>query len=48
MAKQAPAFARDPAAVWRRFQPLESIIDALMDGLRNAGWTEPGAPASVN
>ncbi|QIG47215.1 hypothetical protein G5V57_05385 [Nordella sp. HKS 07] len=48
MAKQAPAFNRNPAAVWRRFQPLESIVDPLMDGLRKAGWTEPGAPAPLN
>ena len=41
MAKQAPDFARDPAAVFRRFQPLDSIVDALMDGLRKAGWKEP-------
>jgi tetratricopeptide (TPR) repeat protein len=47
MAKQAPAFNRDPAAVYRRFHPLESIVDALMDGLRKAGWTEPGAPAAA-
>jgi TolB-like protein len=47
MAKQAPAFNRDPAAVYRRFQALESIVDALMDGLRKAGWTEPGAPAAA-
>ncbi len=48
MAKQAPAFNRDPAAVYRRFHPLESIVDALMDGLRKAGWTEPDAMAPVN
>ncbi|UVC13377.1 tetratricopeptide repeat protein [Mesorhizobium onobrychidis] len=41
LAKQAPAFNRDPAAVFRRFQFLESISDAYMDGLRKAGWTEP-------
>ncbi len=40
MAEQAPAFNRDPAAVWRRFHPLDSIVDALMDGLRKAGWNE--------
>ena len=45
MAEQAPAFNRDPAAVWRRFHPLESIVDALMDGLRKAGWTEPSGSA---
>jgi hypothetical protein len=45
MARQDPGFARDPAAAWRRFLPLESIIDSLMDGLRKAGWTEPGSVA---
>ena len=46
MAEQSPALARDPAAVYRRFQPLDSIVDALMDGLRKAGWTPPPAAAS--
>ena len=41
-------FNRDPAAAWRRFQPLDSIVDALMDGLRKAGWNEPGAVTTVN
>ncbi len=44
-AKQAPDFARDPAAAFRRFLPLDSIVDPLMDGLRKAGWKEPvGSP----
>ena len=48
MAKQAPAFNRDPAAVYRRFHPLESIVDALMDGLRKAGWkTAARSPAAA-
>jgi tetratricopeptide (TPR) repeat protein len=43
--EQAPDFARDPATAFRRFLPLESIVEALMDGLRKAGWKEPaGAP----
>ena len=46
MAEQAPAFNRDPAAVWRRFHPLDSILDALMAGLRKAGWTEPRCAGS--
>ena len=48
MAEQAPVFNRDPAGVLRRFHLLDSIVDALMDGLRNAGWTEPAAVAPVN
>ena len=48
MAKQAPVFARDPATAWRRFLPLESIVEALMDGLRKAGWKKSGAVTPVN
>ena len=48
MAKQSPAFNRDPAAVWRRFHMLDSTIDAYLDGLRKAGWTEPDAVAPAN
>ena len=48
MTKQSPALARDPAAVYRRFRPLDSIVDALVNGLRKAGWTEPGAVPPVN
>ena len=47
MAEQAPVFARDPAAVFRRFQPLDSILDAIMDGLRNAGWKDPGGAPTL-
>ena len=47
MAKQAPAFNRDPAAVLRRFRLLDSYIDALIEGLRKAGWTEPVSPTAV-
>ena len=43
MAEEAPAYNRDPAAVWRRFHPLDSILDVIMAGLRKAGWTEPSA-----
>jgi TolB-like protein/tetratricopeptide (TPR) repeat protein len=43
VAEQAPGFYRDPAGAFRRFEPLESIVIALMDGLRKAGWNEPTA-----
>jgi TolB-like protein len=46
-AERAPAMARDPASAFGRFHPTDQILDALMTGLRNAGWTEPGAPASM-
>ena len=47
-AETSPAMARDPAAVLRRAHPTEDLLDALMAGLRNAGWTEPGpAPAAL-
>jgi hypothetical protein len=29
------------AAVIRRSHPTDKLLDALMTGLRNAGWTEP-------
>jgi TolB-like protein/tetratricopeptide (TPR) repeat protein len=48
MAELSPALVRDPAAVYRRFQPLDSIVDALVDGLRKAGWAEPGLVAPVH
>ncbi len=48
MARQQPGFARDPAAAWRRFLPLESIIDPLMAGLRKAGWEEPSGLRALN
>ena len=40
MAEQAPAFNRDPAAVWRRFHLLDSIVDA--------SWTACARPAGLN
>jgi tetratricopeptide (TPR) repeat protein len=47
MAKQAPDFAGDPATAFRRFLPLESIVEALMDGLRKAGWKEPASTPTL-
>ncbi|WP_416068514.1 hypothetical protein NMA58_30240 (plasmid) [Rhizobium sp. YTUHZ045] len=41
MAAVAPALNRDPAAVYRRHQATEDIVDALVKGLRNAGWRPP-------
>ena len=43
MAEIWPPHALDPAAEYRRHQPIESIVVALVAGLRKAGWTEPGA-----
>jgi hypothetical protein len=40
MAKISPTMARDLTSVYRRFQPTDQIFDALMTGLRSAGWTE--------
>lgn len=48
MAEVSPKLAKDPAALLRDHQSTEEIIDAVVSGLRNAGWTEPGettAPA---
>ena len=41
MAEVSPQLARDPAALYRRHQAVDSIVDALVAGLRQAGWTEP-------
>jgi len=35
-----PEAARDPAAVYRRHRAADTIVDALVAGLRKAGWTE--------
>ena len=43
MAEVWPPHAPDPAAEYRRHQPIDSIVAALVAGLRKAGWTEPGA-----
>ena len=43
MAETSPQIARDPAAVYRRHGATEAIVDALVGGLRKAGWTEPDA-----
>lgn len=41
MADLSPELARDPAAVYRRFQPADGMVDMLLAGLRQAGWTPP-------
>jgi TolB-like protein len=46
MAALSPLLARDPAAAYRQHKPIESIVDALVAGLRKAGWTAPSAPAA--
>lgn len=40
MAKISPLLARDPADIYRRHQATDSIVDALVAGLRKAGWSE--------
>lgn len=41
MAALSPSLARDPAA-WFRFHHFDdAIVDALVDGLRKAGWKQP-------
>jgi TolB-like protein len=47
MAEATPLLGRDPAAVYRRHQAIDPIVDALVAGLRRAGWTEgSGSPQS--
>jgi len=43
MAALSPQLARDPAALFRRHQATDEIVDALMEGLRKAGWRPPAA-----
>lgn len=47
MSAMSPALARDPATFLRNQQFAEPIIEALVAGLRNAGWTPPPPPVSA-
>ncbi len=40
MAEISPLLARAPADAYRRHQATDSIVDALVAGLRKAGWSE--------
>ncbi len=37
----APEFFADPEAVYRSHHPTDEIVEALLAGLRQAGWHEP-------
>jgi TolB-like protein/Tfp pilus assembly protein PilF len=41
MAAAWPLLARDPATAYRMHQATDEIVDALVAGLRDAGWTPP-------
>lgn len=41
MAEISPLLGADPAAVYRRNQATDEIVEALVTGLRKAGWTPP-------
>ncbi|MEZ5906188.1 MAG: hypothetical protein R3C69_14175 [Geminicoccaceae bacterium] len=43
----APEFMADPEAVYRAHQATDEIVEALMAGLRQAGWRQPGATAAA-
>jgi TolB-like protein len=43
MAEVWPLLGRDPAAAYRTHHTSEAIVDALVQGLREAGWTPPDA-----
>ncbi|WP_424753263.1 hypothetical protein [Methylobacterium sp.] len=43
MAELDPELASDPNAYFREHQGIESTVDALVAGMRNAGWTPPKA-----
>ncbi|MEO4040862.1 hypothetical protein AAFN47_04545 [Hoeflea sp. CAU 1731] len=39
----SPRLGSDPAEVYRGHQATEEIVAAIVAGMRNAGWSEPGA-----
>jgi hypothetical protein len=41
MAEALPLIGRDPAAAYRIHQANDEIVEALVAGLREAGWTPP-------
>jgi hypothetical protein len=43
MAEAWPLMGRDPTAAYRTHHPTDAIVEVLVAGLRDAGWTEPSA-----
>jgi TolB-like protein/Tfp pilus assembly protein PilF len=43
MAKAWPLLGRDPAAAYRVHHATDAMVEALVEGLRAAGWTPPDA-----
>ena len=41
MAAAWPLMGRDPATAYRMHQASDEIVEALVAGLREAGWTPP-------
>jgi TolB-like protein/tetratricopeptide (TPR) repeat protein len=41
MAEAWPLLGRDPAAAYRMHHPTDAIVEALVEGLRAAGWAAP-------
>lgn len=41
IAKAWPLLGRDPAAAYRMHHATDTIVEALVEGLRAAGWTPP-------
>jgi tetratricopeptide (TPR) repeat protein len=41
MAEIAPNLARDPGAVYRGHGATDAIVETIVTGLRQAGWSEP-------
>jgi TolB-like protein len=48
LAAASPGFLRDPAAAYRVHHPTGEIVDALLAGLRQAGWTPPPADSATH
>lgn len=44
MVRAWPLLGHDPAAAYRMHHASDEIVDALVEGLRAAGWTEPRQP----
>lgn len=42
MKEISPRLGSDPAEVYRGHQATEEIVAAIVTGMRNAGWSEPG------
>ena len=47
MAEAWPLMGRDPATAYRMHQASDEIVEALVNGLRDAGWTPPDGSVAM-